>query len=196
MSAQNRGSFAVYAAQDDKRLHLTRTAAYYALFRETMSTDFLSDVDKQRLWLWDRLLPFLLVIVVPVGLGLYLWADASEAKKREELVDRLNHLPATYSVVIDSTEIADRATVVNALKGIADIPGHHSGPIEPHPIRIRSEHDVIEVCLERDSERQNEYWVSTPREGRCGETSFGDPYFGRLTNDRLASFLAPRPGGQ
>lgn len=158
-----------------------------------MGADFLSDADKQRLWLWDRLLPILLVIVVPAGLCLYLWVGGSEAKKREELVDRLNHFSDTYSVTVDSTEVADRATVVGALKGVTDLPAHHSGPIEPHLIRIKSRDALVEVCLERDSERQAEYWVSMPRKGTCVKTSFGNPYFGRVTSDRLARFWVQRP---
>lgn len=153
-----------------------------------MGAKFLSDEDELRLRVFQWLLPCVLVIVVPVGLFVFHWASASEEKEREELVDQLNRLPADYSVTFDSTEIAGRSDVVSALKSVADVPGHHSGPIEPHLIRIKSDRVVIQVCLERDSERPNEFWVSKPRKGTCGETSFGNPYFGRLTTDRLASY--------
>jgi hypothetical protein len=131
-----------------------------------------------------------MVIALPAGLLVFLWDSGSETKERDELLDRLNRLPASYSVTIDAHDVAGRSAVVSALKAVADTPAHHSGPIEPHLIRIKSERDVIEVCLERDSERPNEYWVSKPRKGVCGKTSFGNPYFGRLTTDLLASYWA------
>lgn len=119
---------------------------------------------------------------------MFVWVRSSEAGKREAFVSRLNSLPARYSVAIDSTEVADGSVVVGALRDVADAPAHHSSPIAPHLIRIRSDRDLIEVCLERDSERSNEYWVSMPRKGKCGDTSFGWSHFGRLTTDRLAPY--------
>jgi hypothetical protein len=153
-----------------------------------MGTDLLGQDEKEQLWVRERLLPILLVFIVLVVLFVFVWQSASEAAKRDEFVGRLNRLSGNYAVTIDSMEVADRSVVVGALRHVVASPAHHSGPIEPHLIRIKSDHDVIEVCLSRDSERPNEYWVSVPRKSGCGDSSFGWPYFGGLTTDSLAPY--------
>jgi hypothetical protein len=148
----------------------------------------LSAADQQRLWLFERLLPLVLVIVLPVALAVNHWLRESERRQREELIATLNGLSHHYSVTIDSRDASDPAGVVEALKTITVSQSHHSSPTDPRFVQIRSEGGIVQLCLERDSEVPSEYWVSTPRKGGCGEASFGNPYFGVLRTDRLASY--------
>jgi len=156
---------------------------------DNMNGEFLHPAEKQRLWLWERLLPAMLLLVVPLGVFFFLRATASDARQREQLVNRVNRISDNYSVEIDSVKIQDHSTVVSALRGIADVPAHHSNPGEPHLVRITSGRNVVEVCLARDSDRPSEYWVATPTEGKCDRRSLGSSSFGRLTNVRLDSLL-------
>jgi hypothetical protein len=147
-----------------------------------------SVADKPWLWFFERLLPLVLVIVLPGALAVEVWLNQSDRRQREELIGTLNGLSPNYTVTIDSRSVSNPANVVEALKTITESQPHHSSPIDPRFVQIRSERRTIQLCLERDSELPTEYWVSTPRSGGCGEVSFGDPYFGVLRTVRLASY--------
>ncbi|MGN6185191.1 MAG: hypothetical protein ACTHQM_16240 [Thermoanaerobaculia bacterium] len=143
--------------------------------------------DKQRLWLFERILPLILVIVLPVALGLKHWFRESERRQREELIAALNELPDGSSIMIDSRTVTDPRNVIEALKTITESQPHHSSPTNPRLVQIKSDHESLTVCLARDSEVPSEYWVSTPRKDGCGPVSLGAPYFGVLKTNRLAS---------
>lgn len=158
-----------------------------------MGPEFLKDVDKRRLWIFERLTPFVLAVVVPIAMAATLWSRHSEERKRQDLIARLNALPHTYSVKVGSQVAADPVTVVEALRSIGKRDPHHSFPTEPRLIEVVAGNKVVRLCLERDSERANEYWVSNPRSGsKCGEASFGQPYFGGLQTSRLSAYWPDR----
>lgn len=153
-----------------------------------MPDNGLSAKDSQRLWIFQWLLPLVLVIVLPAALGLNHWLRESERRQREELIATLNDLPHRYSVTIDTTDASDAASVVEALKTVSASQSHHSSPTNPRLIRITGSNQILQLCLERDSEVPTEYWVSAPRKAGCGDVSFGDPYFGVLKTNRLGSY--------
>jgi hypothetical protein len=157
-----------------------------------MGTEFLSNHDKQRLWVFERVAPFVLAVVLPVAIVVALWSRNSEERKRQELIAKLNALPHTYSVRVGSRAASDPVAVVEALKTIGRLQSHHSSPTEPRLIEVMGEKTLLRICLERDSERATEYWVSDPRGEKYGGSSFGQPYFGGLHASSLSAYWPDR----
>jgi hypothetical protein len=102
---------------------------------------------------------FIFGIAVLVGL---LVAATSTSISQFQIQQLLESVPHGASVSIDGHPVQNSDQILNMLRGLRDLPAHHSHPTKRIRIDINgSKHLILE--LGRDSDNPQEYWVFYPR---------------------------------
>ena len=62
-------------------------------------------------------------------------------------------------VTVNGSEVNNGAAVIDALRGMHDVVGHHSHPTICYRISIQTSRGPLTLLLRRDSQDSREYWV-------------------------------------
>ena len=138
-----------------------------------MTPDFPFASREERERFFTKLLPPVLLILVPTILGLSIFIMVKKDRSREQTLAWLRALNRDYSVFVSGREVSDGQAIVQVLKTTAEIHGHHSHPINPSVVEIRAGSSSLRLTVARDSDVPDEYWIFVPGEGSLGQHRFG-----------------------
>ena len=119
--------------------------------------------------------------------SLMLASYLSELRARQHLLVAVSQ---SSSVAINGQELSDPSRVLSALRGITQVPGHHSSPTAPIHLELRGSPEVVAITIARDSQNPSEFWVYRP-----GSNWHNDPLgqqAGSIVNAELNTFLQSR----
>ncbi len=138
---------------------------------------------------WWALILLLPPVILAFLAGVH-WQMASqredEARARQAI---LGVVAAAPEVLIDGVRVDDATALLDALRGLAEVPAHHSSPTGFVEVELRSGAEVMRLAIARDSSRPAEHWVYLGAGG--GGASHGR-YAGRISSGALAVFLRRR----
>jgi hypothetical protein len=127
----------------------------------------------------------LIVVMVLAGGRITVENHARDALRRD-----LNALSPPYLVTVNARETTSPDVIVNALRSVARVAPHHSGPMQPLELEIRDATHTLHVRLAPDSSRPDEFWVfqnsASLFAGLLGLE------VGRVTDSRLPGLLLAR----
>jgi len=80
-------------------------------------------------------------------------------RAKEELLRILNDPKLSLTVCDQPIQMDSQASFISEIKSLSEIPRHHSRPLDTLPIKILKDKTDIKIRIQRDSDRENEYWI-------------------------------------
>ena len=102
---------------------------------------------------------FIFGIAVLVGLAV---AASSTSISQFQVQQLLKKQSSGATVSINGQPAKNAEEVINTLKGLRDVPAHHSSPTRRISVDARGTHPIT-LELGRDSSNPREYWVFYPK---------------------------------
>jgi len=111
----------------------------------------------------DRVFPIksTLFFAVPVIIGL-LGGWTSDSIAQFEVLQFLESVSNKSIISINGKEVQNGDEILNTLKGIQDLPAHHSSPTRMIYVDISDQPRHLLLWVARDSSDPHEYWVFAP----------------------------------
>ena len=102
---------------------------------------------------------------------------------RKEFKNILNQENLTLNINGTELKHGDKLEMIQILKSINKVPAHHSHPTSEIIIEIEHNGNKSNLYLNKDSERQNEYWVYWDKYQLSSSNEIG-----RITNEKLKNY--------
>jgi hypothetical protein len=137
----------------------------------------------RRLMTWEprnQSVRFALGIVTFISLigSLFLFDAIVKSVALEEIHAKLSS--SVESVAVDGRSFERPEELIAALRTMRNSPAHHSSPCRSYLIDLKTAQGPLTLCLSRDSQNTNEYWVFYP-----GFNSTQSNEIGRVFTDLL-----------
>jgi hypothetical protein len=96
-----------------------------------------------------------------------------ETRAREAVVRDLDGLTSPYRVTLNGRDVSNPSFIVDAIRRVAFVSAHHSGPTRPVRVEITDGTHIAQLTLAQDSERPDEFWILRPGGGISALPPFG-----------------------
>lgn len=93
------------------------------------------------------------------GMILLLLNNIFSSRAKLELLQTLSDSKLNVTLCNEPVNKEKQSSIISELKLLRDIPRHHSQPLDTVPIKILKNDTDIRIRIQRDSDRENEYWI-------------------------------------